>query len=571
LYLSLSTSAALCVPLKSSKHELISAPTNFNHVFHVGPGEGLDDLTDVSYQNGSMEPIGLDQIVFDSDDATSNRTYKAFLDSGRGLSLGSFRDSDPDDGAYISVEESNGVVLRTDGESSSSVYIAGPLDQTNNTPSLTFSTGDPFLGNGSELTFTLPAGYGVSQEYILPALDGSSGQSLITDGSGVLSWGDRGTVYSVNNFQGQVSLGIQDMNDYEGGPVRATWTWSTKSNNIVPESGKLSQIGADTFAASQTDATGTNRGGDITNALSGGSGVDRSVVILVNGATVYEGLWGDFQNVNTNRFHFLTADDAWANSLDDGDVVTIVSIPVFGGTELNSNDVLKWDSVDRKFKPGQVTGGGGGVTSIIAGQGLSVDQAVGDVTISSDFVDPMTTDGDIIIRSNGAADRLGIGQDGQVLKVLAGAPVWASESGGGGGGGSGAGIYLTESQTASGGVATFTSLGYSGILQKVSSDLDAWIVMYSSALERTVDATRPYDTDPTPGSGVLFEAYVTAGGTVVATPGTTYLNNDSTLTEAIYVAVRDQNGAAVDAEVTFSAYGLAAITAVSGGTFGSGL
>ncbi|XP_066279776.1 serine/threonine-protein kinase MRCK alpha-like isoform X15 [Branchiostoma lanceolatum] len=30
----------------SSKHELISAPTNFNHVFHVGPGEGLDDLTD---------------------------------------------------------------------------------------------------------------------------------------------------------------------------------------------------------------------------------------------------------------------------------------------------------------------------------------------------------------------------------------------------------------------------------------------------------------------------------------------------------------------------------------------
>lgn len=141
---------------------------------------------------------------------------------------------------------------------------------------------------------------------------------------------------------------------------------------------------------------------------------------------------------------------------------------------------------------------------------------------------------------------------------------------GSGGGGSGAGIYLTETQTASGGAADFTGLGYSGILQKVSSNLDAWIVLYSSAAERTADASRPYATDPTPGSGVLFEAYVTAGGTVVATPGTTYMNNDATLTEAVYAAVRDQSGASVAAQVTFTAYGLAAITTVSGGTFGSG-
>jgi hypothetical protein len=139
-----------------------------------------------------------------------------------------------------------------------------------------------------------------------------------------------------------------------------------------------------------------------------------------------------------------------------------------------------------------------------------------------------------------------------------------------GGGGSGAGVYLTETQLASGGTADFTGLGYSGILQKVTSDLAAWIVLYSSAAERTADAGRAYNTDPTPGSGVLFEAYVTAGGTVVATPGTTYMNNDVTLTEAVYAAVRDQAGVAVNASVTFSAYGLAAITSVVGGTFGSG-
>lgn len=148
---------------------------------------------------------------------------------------------------------------------------------------------------------------------------------------------------------------------------------------------------------------------------------------------------------------------------------------------------------------------------------------------------------------------------------------WVPADQTGGGGGSGAGIYLTETQTASGGAADFVSLGYSGILQKVTSDLDAWIVLYSSAAERTADASRAYDADPAPGSGVLFEAYVTAGGTVIATPGTTYLNNDATLTEAVYAAVRDQAGSAVDAGVTISAYGLAAITAVNGGTFGSGV
>lgn len=157
--------------------------------------------------------------------------------------------------------------------------------------------------------------------------------------------------------------------------------------------------------------------------------------------------------------------------------------------------------------------------------------------------------------------------------------VWNSTDGewqpgtvsGGGGGGSGAGIYLVETETSTGGQATFTGLGYSGILQKVSSTVDAWIVLYTSAAERTADSSRVFADDPATGSGVLAEFYITAGTTVLATPGTTYLNNDTSLTEAIYAAVRTQAGVAVVSDVTISAYGLAAITAVSGGTFGSGV
>ena len=209
-----------------------------------------------------------------------------------------------------------------------------------------------------------------------------------------------------------------------------------------------------------------------------------------------------------------------------------------------------------KVLDGTGDGGGGatGVTSIIAGSGIEVDQSTGDVTISATGgsgggIEEAPADGTPYARQD---------------------ETWVPVPTGGGGGGSGAGIYLTETQTASGGAADFVGLGYSGILQKVVSTLDAWIVLYSNAAERTADASRSYGTDPTPGSGVLFEAYVTAGGTVTATPGTTYMNNDATLTEAVYAAVRDQDGNSVDAAVTFTAYGLAAITAVSGGTFGSG-
>ena len=147
----------------------------------------------------------------------------------------------------------------------------------------------------------------------------------------------------------------------------------------------------------------------------------------------------------------------------------------------------------------------------------------------------------------------------------------STSSGGGSGGGSGAGLYLQESQTASGGLATYSGLGYSGILQKVSSDQAAWIVLYASEAERTADASRTFEEDPSPGSGVLFEAFVSAGDTVIASPGTAYMNSEEEPSETLYVAVRDISGSAVDAEVTFSAYGMAAITAVTGGSFGSGL
>lgn len=48
----------------------------------------------------------------------------------------------------------------------------------------------------------------------------------------------------------------------------------------------------------------------------------------------------------------------------------------------------------------------------------------------SDYSDPLTTNGDIVVRSGGATTRLAVGSNDQVLTVVAGAVAWAAASGG---------------------------------------------------------------------------------------------------------------------------------------------
>lgn len=127
---------------------------------------------------------------------------------------------------------------------------------------------------------------------------------------------------------------------------------------------------------------------------------------------------------------------------------------------------------------------------------------------------------------------------------------------GAGGGGSTSG-RVSDSGTAASGALTLTGSGESGVLRKVSSDLDAWIVIYGSAADRTADASRTYATDPTPGDGVLAEFYVGAGSSVSVSPAVPWYNDDTTATEAMYLAVRDQSGVAVNATVTVDTYKLA--------------
>lgn len=147
---------------------------------------------------------------------------------------------------------------------------------------------------------------------------------------------------------------------------------------------------------------------------------------------------------------------------------------------------------------------------------------------------------------------------------------WVQTAGGGGGNGT-TKQRSTQSLTSnSTGLLTFNGLGFAGTLVSITSSSDAWVVLYDSAASRTSDASRAFDSDPDPGSGVLVEMYIAAGETVVASPAIAYFNGDTQLTEAIYANVRDQAGAGVASDIEIVAYADSVVTSVSGGTFGSG-
>lgn len=292
----------------------------------------------------------------------------------------------------------------------------------------------------------------------------------------------------------------------------------------VVEGGVLVAMGADLAASSVGDLSDVT----ITAAVTG-------EVLRYDGAAWVDAQlsYNDLNNLpalgtaaaaNTGDFataaQGATADSAVqpTDSIDVlADVDTTTSAPTSG-------QVLEWNGSN--WVP--ATPAAGGVTSIIAGTNVTIN--------------PVGGTGDVTINALGGVGVSGIGVATRV----------------------------SDSGTAASGALTLTGLGTSGLLHTISTDLDAWVVFYGSAADRTADAGRAYSTDPAAGSGVLAEAYVTTAGAVLFTPGTMYLNNDTTETSAVYLAVRDQAGAAVNATLTVSAYVQGGYTGVSGGTFGSG-
>jgi hypothetical protein len=152
------------------------------------------------------------------------------------------------------------------------------------------------------------------------------------------------------------------------------------------------------------------------------------------------------------------------------------------------------------------------------------------------------------------------GATGQVLSKLSGTNYdvgWADVSGSGGGEvGLSSRTTATNvaSSVAAGASLTITATGFKTyVLSKVTTSSPAWVRIYSDATSRTNDAARAEGTDPLPGSGVIAEVITTPGFlTQLITPGVIGFNNNSTLNNLIYLAVKNTDSVSRDITVTLS-------------------
>jgi hypothetical protein len=204
-----------------------------------------------------------DRILFWDDSATS----VAFLEVGSGLSIS---------GTTLSATASFDTPLTVVGNATAGAEIRLPEDTDNGSNYVALKAPDTLASN---LTFTLPSA------------DGSSGQALVTNGSGTLSFGTLGvagggTGLSTTTAYGLIAAGTTSTGNFQqvsgtgtSGQVLtsngagALPTWQAGASGNVTTSGNNAFTGANTFynATGQAFAPATTNDGIILQGRAGGS------------------------------------------------------------------------------------------------------------------------------------------------------------------------------------------------------------------------------------------------------------------------------------------------------------
>jgi hypothetical protein len=102
---------------------------------------------------------------------------------------------------------------------------------------------------------------------------------------------------------------------------------------------------------------------------------------------------------------------------------------------------------------------------------------------------------------------------------------------------------VTTPNISNNGFAEVTITGYKTYsLLKIATNADAWVRLYVDQASMIADRTRSEGNDPMPGSGVIAE--IRGTGAKILTPAPIGFNNDSPLTNNIYVSVTNRSGIA---------------------------
>ena len=89
---------------------------------------------------------------------------------------------------------------------------------------------------------------------------------------------------------------------------------------------------------------------------------------------------------------------------------------------------------------------------------------------------------------------------------------------------------------------------------KITTEIPAWVRIYSDQASRTADASRTENQDPAPGAGIIAEIITTGPNeqTILMTPTVIGFNNESPVTDSIPVAVTNKGLGLATIEVTLT-------------------
>ena len=95
--------------------------------------------------------------------------------------------------------------------------------------------------------------------------------------------------------------------------------------------------------------------------------------------------------------------------------------------------------------------------------------------------------------------------------------------------------------------------GFKGYhLYKITTNIPARVIVYTSAAARTADAGRPEGTDPASDAGVIAEVITTGAETITLSPGVIGYNNEDPVTNIIPIYVTNKTGSPQTTVVTLT-------------------
>jgi hypothetical protein len=90
------------------------------------------------------------------------------------------------------------------------------------------------------------------------------------------------------------------------------------------------------------------------------------------------------------------------------------------------------------------------------------------------------------------------------------------------------------------------------VLMKIQVNTACWVRIYTDTASRTADASRPINTAPTQGSGLIAQVVTAGSATSLISPAAVGFNNESSPTTTIPIAVTNLSGVTTTITVTLT-------------------